>query len=85
MFMTYVKYRTKTDIEQTMTDNWVTHYAVIPTIWLSDLLAWLSDIDAKLCATADNVEFEARLPINWPSYETCHYCMQVSDAIHCVL
>lgn len=85
MFMTYVKYRTLSADEYATTDKWYTHYAVIPTIWLSDLLQWLSDIDAVVCATADNVDFDTRLPINWPSYETCHYCMQVSDAIHCVL
>ena len=83
--MTFVKYRTKMEVELCGSDNWWSEYAVIPTIWLSDFLAWLSDIEAELCIETDNVEFEARLPINWPSYETCRYCMNVSDALHCVL
>ena len=85
MQMTLVKYRTKLDIEPVATDKWWSEYVVLPTIWLSDLLVWLSDIDAEVQETTDNVDFDARLPISWPSYETCLYCMQVSDALHCVL
>lgn len=84
MQLTLVKYRTN-QAELHRTDNWNWEYAVIPTIWLSDLLKWLSDIEAEVDETTDNVEYDARLPITWPSYETCRYGIMVSDAIHCVL
>ncbi len=79
--MTFVKYRT--DNEGTMYTY--TSYAVIPTIWLSDLLQWLSDIEATVLETTDNCDHNPRLPITWPSYETCSYCIKVSDVIHSVL
>ena len=85
MQMTLVKYRTIRADELIRTDKWNWEYAVVPTIFLSDLLKWLSDTEAELAETTDNVQYDARLPINWPSYETCSYCMQVSDALHCVL
>jgi hypothetical protein len=83
MQMTFVKYRT--DGGELWPDKKWSEYAVIPTIWLSDFLNWLSDIGAEVLVQTDNVEFEARLPITWPSYETCSYGIIVSDAFHCVL
>jgi len=85
MQKTFVKYRTKIDDELSATDNYRSEYVVLPSIWLPDLLSWLSDIGAELCQTTDNVEFEYRLPITWPGYETCSYGIMVSDALHCVL
>ncbi len=77
MQMTLVKYRTTRAADLHRTDKWNWEYVVIPVIWLSDLLKWLSDIEAEVGGTTDNVEYDARLPINWPSYETCRYCMMV--------
>ena len=81
MRMTFVKYRTN----NVGGIHIRTKYAVVPTIWLSDFLQWLSDIEVDVLETTDNFDHEARLPINWPSYETCSYGIIVSDAIHCVL
>lgn len=85
MQMTFVKYRTKLESELCGSDKWRREYAVVPTIWLSDLLQWLSDIGADVLKTTDNFDHEPMLPINWPSYETCKYGIMVSDAVHCVL
>ncbi len=81
MQMTFVKYRTYNQGDIRVD----TVYAVVPTIWLSDLLEWLSDMESEVIETTDNYDHAPRLPISWPSYETCMYCMQVSDVIHCVL
>lgn len=83
MQMTFVKYRTNGGV--LWPDKWWSEYAVVPTIWLSDLLMWLSDIGADVMETTDNFDHAPRLPINWPSYETCQYGIMVSDAFHCVL
>jgi hypothetical protein len=80
-----MKYRTKQIDEWVGTDKWTTEYAVIPTIWLSDFTKWLSDIGADIVETTDNVDDGAIIPTDWPSYETCRYCMAVSDTLHCVL
>lgn len=85
MQMTFVKYRTGCEVKLCGTDNWWSEYVVVPTIWLSDLLAWLSDIGADVVETTDNFDHEPKLPINWPSYETCLYGIEVSDAFHCAL
>jgi len=85
MQRTLIKYRTKLGDQPCTTDNRPAEYVVIPNIFVSDLLKWLSDISAEILETTDNVDHPARLPINWPSYETCQYCMAVSDALHCVL
>lgn len=85
MQMTLVKYRTTTTEELSGSDKWWYDYAVVPTIWLSDFLKWLSDIGSPVEETTDNVPYKAMLPIAWPSYETCSYGIIVSDAIHCVL
>lgn len=81
MQMTLVKYRTN----NIGGIHIRTEYAVVPTIWLPDFLDWLSDIEAVVMDTTDNFDHEARLPISWPSCETCSCGIIVSDAIHCVL
>ena len=85
MNMTLVRYRTKYQDELSGSDKWWSEYAVLPDIWLPDLLEWLSDIGADVRETTDNVEFDARLPISWPRLSDCQYTIMVSDAIHCVL
>lgn len=83
--MTLVKYRTKHEEELCGSDNWWSEYAVVPMIWLPDFLDWLSDIGADVLETTDNYDHQARLPIAWPSYETCSYGIIVSDAFNCAL
>jgi len=85
MQMTFVKYRTKREVELSGSDKWWSEYAVVPSIWLPDLLDWLSDIEAEVLETTDNYDHEPRLPINWPALSDCQYCILVSDALHCVL
>ncbi len=81
MQMTFVKYRTHSTYSILVRSE----YAIVPTLWLSDFLQWLSDTEMDVLETTDNFDHEARLPISWPSYETCSYGIIVSDAIHCVL
>lgn len=78
MTMTRVTYRT-TDVSHNQ-------YAIVPTIWLSDLLRWLTLSEtAEIVGTTYNVDNEAVLPINWPSYQTCQDAIRISDAVHAVL
>ena len=74
MSMTLIKYRT--------TETPYNQYAVVPTIWVSDLLHWLTlSESAEIISTDNNCDDGAILPISWPSYETCRDCMRISDIV----
>lgn len=76
--MALVEYRT-TDVSHKQ-------YIVVPTIWLSDLLRWLTlSESAEVIGTSHNCRDEAILPIKWPSYQTCRDDMRISDAMNSVL
>jgi len=78
MVMTLVTYRT-TDVPHNQ-------YIVVPTIWLSDLLQWLTlSESAEVIGTSHNCKDKAMLPINWPGYQTCCDDVRISDAMNSVL
>ena len=77
MIKTLVTYRTPASPHN--------QYAVVPNMWLSDLLSWLTlSESATIVSKTDNEDSGAILPINWPSYETCRYCLKVSDLMNLV-
>ena len=84
MQKTFVKYRTKQTNELSGSDKWTTEYAVVPTIWISDFLSWLLDIEAELIEETDNYEHICKLPISWPRLSDCQYTIMVSDVLNCV-
>lgn len=73
MKMTLVKYRT------TMFDH--NSFALVPTIWLSDLTRWLKLWDATILSTSHNQEGAPIIPMAWPSYRTCMECNRISDLV----
>jgi hypothetical protein len=81
MEKTLVKYRTTKE----MGFNNRTHYAVVPTIFLSDLLEWLSDTECKVLGVSNNCDSEVVLPIEWIGYRSCRKWVDLSDAMTCAL
>ncbi len=74
MNMTLIKYRTS--------DTPHNQHVVVPTVWLSDLLDWLTlSESAEIVETTHDVDHEAILPIDWPSYEPCMNGMIISALI----
>lgn len=72
MNMTLVKYRTN--------NRPYNQHAVVPEIWLSDLLQWIMLSEAaEIVSTTDNVDGPCLVPINWPSYGACQRFVCVSD------
>ena len=59
-------------------------YAVVPTMWLSDLLDWLKlSESAEIVSVTDNLRGipDLLVPETWPSYRTCLDHVRVSDLI----
>lgn len=74
MKMTLIKYRT--------TDTTYNQFAVVPAIWLSDLIHWLIlSEEAEIVSTDNDCEHEPILPITWPSYQTCSEAIHISDLL----
>lgn len=72
MTMTLIKYRTPN-----VSYN---QYAVVPTLWLSDLLDWLRlSEQATVIGKTHNHEGGSLLPINWHSYRACQEAIHISD------
>ena len=62
-----------------------TQYAVVPTIFLSNLLEWLSDTKCKVLGVSNNCDAETILPIEWLGYRACRKWVELSDAMTCAL
>lgn len=73
MNMVLVRYRTD--------DRPYNNHAVVPAIWLSDLLGWLALSDStEIISTTHNYRMkEPILPITWPSYRSCKDAIHISD------
>jgi hypothetical protein len=72
MNQTLVKYRT-----EGKTHN---EYAVVPTLWLLDLLDWLRfEAGAEIIETTHNMVDTFDAPTNWPCYQTCKEYVTFSD------
>ena len=63
-------------------------YAVVPALYVSDLLDWLKlSESAEIVSVTDNPVRELpeisafRPPENWPSYRTCEDYIRVSDLL----
>jgi len=70
------------------TDYRYNRHAVVPTLYVSDLLDWLRLSEcAEIVSVCDNhtrklsgqAEFEA--PMDWPSYETCERYIQTVSLV----
>lgn len=73
MNMTLLKYRTpKSDHNA---------FALVPTIWLSDLTHWLKLWDCTILSTSHNQTGAPIIPMAWPSYRTCMDCVKISDLL----
>lgn len=68
MKYTLVTYRTK--------DRSHNEYAIIPTIWLSDLLDWLKLSEAVIVKVTSHFTSALVAPIEWPSYRNCSSYVQ---------
>ena len=77
-----VKYRTS--------DYRYDQYAVVPDLYLSDLLDWLTlSESAEIVSVTDNypglsdvpASIALLAPDNWPSYRTCADYIRVSDLV----
>jgi len=63
---------TKTMITYRTTDQKHNKYVIVPTLWVSDLVYWLTlSESAEIVATTHNVDDGLVLPISWPSYQPC--------------
>ena len=72
--MILVKYRTS--------DVSYNQYAVVPPLWLSDLLKWLTlSESAEIVSTTYNVDDGPILPRDWPSYRSCADYVRISDLV----
>lgn len=60
---TLIQYRT-TEIEHSQ-------FVVIPDIYVSDMIQWLSDHECAEIVRTETTDNSYRFPTNWPSYETC--------------
>lgn len=63
-------------------------FAVIPDLYLSDLIEWLTlSEDAQIVSTTDNPNpsldplSDFHPPVNWPSYRKCSDHVRLSDLI----
>lgn len=74
MKMTLIKYRTP--------DTTYNQFAVIPAIWLSDIIHWLTISEsARIVSTDNDCDNDAILPMDWPSYETCLDSIRISNLL----
>jgi len=71
---------TKTLVTYRTTDTPYNQYAVVPTIWVSDLTEWLTLSEtAEIIGVSHNCDDGLIIPTDWPNYEVCRYQAQVSD------
>lgn len=76
--MVLIKYRAETD-----TCN---RWAVVPVIWLWDLLLWIGESDnMEVVAVEHGVESGLIIPREWWGYRPCVESIRISDAMTCVL
>lgn len=62
MFNTLVTYRTNKGYRK---------YAVVPTIWLSDFIPWLSGQENVEVIGREQTDDGLIIPTDWPSYRAC--------------
>jgi len=56
-------------------------YAIVPTIWLSDLLGWLHENDTTEVIGTTPTSYKLRVPECWPNYRACLDYARVADLI----
>jgi hypothetical protein len=72
MPMSQIEYRTD--------GNELSDYAVVPTSWSANLIAWLWDTGSEVIARTDNVLYEKlSVPREWPSLFDCYEDILISD------
>ena len=78
MKMTIITYRTKISGSHNQ-------FAIVPDIWLSDLLHWLviSEL-ATIVSKSDTNDDRPIIPTDWPSYQTCIECIKIGQLVESI-